>query len=78
MADSKGVVKNIDILTSDIVEDPPSDEVRAEEDCDSDSDTLSNIDARQMFSNRSIKDLSFGNFKHFKLLNSEAELSGRF
>lgn len=77
MADSKGVVKNIDILTSEIVEDP-SDEVRAEEDCDSDSDTLSNIDARQMFSNRSIKDLSFGNFKHFKLLNSEAELSGRF
>lgn len=45
MADSKGVVKNIDILTSEIVEDP-SDEVRAEEDCDSDSDTLSNIDAR--------------------------------
>ena len=43
----------------------PDGEVRAEEDCDSDSDTLSNIDARQMFSNRSIKDLSLGNFKHF-------------
>ena len=79
MTDSKGVIKNIDILTSEIVpEDYPSDEVRAEEDCDSDSDTLSNIDARQMFSNRSIKDLSFGNFKHFKLLNSEAQLTGRF
>ena len=31
-----------------------------------------------MFSNRSIKDLSLGNFKHFKFLNSDAHLIERF
>ena len=46
MADSRGVVKNIDVLV-DVAED--DEDVRAEEDCDSDSDTLSNMDARQQF-----------------------------
>ena len=75
MADSRGVVKNIDVLV-DVAED--DEDVRAEEDCDSDSDTLSNMDARQQFQTRSIRDLSLGNFRHFKFLNSEEQLSGRF
>ena len=43
----------------------------AEEDCNSDSDdnVESDQDARKMFSNRSIKDLSLGNFQKFKMLN---------
>ena len=44
---------------------------RGEEDCDSDSDSVSDHDARKMFSNRSIKDLSLGNFQRFKVLNEE-------
>lgn len=46
MRDSRGIVKNIDILTSEIVEDVSE---RAEEDCDSSSDSVSENDARKMF-----------------------------
>ncbi len=68
MADSKGVVKNIEVLAcDDVIED-----VSGEEDCGSDSDSMSNIDARKMFSNRSIKDLSHGNFQRFKLMNQDS------
>ena len=52
---------------------------RAEEDCDSESDNVSSDqDARKMFSNRSIKDLSLGNFQKFKLLNQDAQILGHF
>ena len=61
MLDSRGIVKNIDILTSEVVEDV-SNISRAEEDCESDSDSISDNDARKMFSSRSIKDLSLQNF----------------
>jgi len=68
LADSRGVVKYIDILASEVVEEI-SDSSKAEEDCDSDSDSVPDHDARKLFSNRSIKDLSLGNFQRFKLLN---------
>jgi len=75
MRDSRGIVKNIDILTSEIVEDVSE---RAEEDCDSSSDSVSENDARKMFQSRSIKDLSFGNFERFKLLNQESHIRAHF
>ena len=53
-------------------------DVGAEEDCDSDSDSMSDIDARKMFSNRSIKDLSLGNFQKFKLLNQDSQIRCHF
>ena len=52
---------------------------RAEEDCDSESDNVSSDqDARKMFSNRSIKDLSLGNFQKFKQLNEDSQIRGQF
>ena len=77
MLDSRGIVKNIDILTSEIVEDA-SNISRAEEDCESDSDSISDNDARKMFSSRSIKDLSLQNFQKFKLLNQESHVLRHF
>lgn len=77
MIDSRGIVKNIDILTSEIVENA-SNVSKAEEDCDSDSDSISDNDARKMFSSRSIKDLSLGNFQKFKLLNQESHVRSHF
>ena len=62
MADSRGVHKNVDVLVSEAIEDYSNKSVRAEEDCDSDSDSISDHDARKMFSNRSIKDLSLVGF----------------
>ena len=66
MLDSRGIVKNIEVLDSKSPD-------QAEEDCESDSDSVSaDNDARKMFSNRSIKDLSLVNFQKFKLLNQES------
>ena len=78
MADSRGIHKNIDILASEIVEDYSNRSVRAEEDCDSDSDSISDHDARKMFSNRSIKDLSLVNFQKCKILNQDSQIRGQF
>ena len=71
--DSQGVVKNIDILTSDVVDEQSVESNEAaEEDCSIDSDSNPENDARRMFSNRSIKDLSLGNFQKFKILNQDS------
>ena len=66
MLDSRGIVQNVDVLDT-------RSPAQAEEDCESDSDSVSaDNDARKMFSNRSIKDLSLVNFQKFKLLNQES------
>lgn len=84
MADSRGIVKNIDYLTSDVVEEDEcfsqgqSGPQRAEEDCESDSESPTENDARKVFSTRSIKDLSLSNFQRFKTLNQESQLRGHF
>ena len=79
LGDSRGIVKNIDILTSEVIDEDADEPNRAEEDCGSDSDSLEGgFDARKMFSNRSIREISLGNLQQFKLLNQHSQVRSRF
>jgi len=72
MPDSKGVVKNIDILQSEVLEDLSHDSCAVEDCASDDQDSISDTVAHKMFSNRSIKEISLGNLQQFKLLNRES------